>query len=445
MKQYFLLFTLFVLSSFHLFAQDSSNIATKDKVEELKGSIDGINETVTEMKNTLDALKKIKISGYIQAQYQIADTEATSAYTLGNFSGGSFPNYVNSRFQVRRGRFKINYDNDLTQYVVQVDITQNGVGIKDAFLSVKEPWYRTVILTAGVFDRPFGFEISYSSNSRETPERSRMYQTLFPGERELGAKIELISENEKWNWLNVKAGFFNGVLSNANENDSKKDFIGRVGVQLPFYEQNMEIDGGVSLYAGNVRSNSAEIYSNVNSSTKKFSRDSSATNIRKYFSRNYVGVDAQLYYDLPVIGGFSIRGEFISGKQPSTSTSNSFYNPGAMVTPLYERNFFGYYINYVQNIGISNQFLLKYDVFDPNKGVDGNDIGASGSNLETGDIKYSTFGIGWIYHWDANVKFVFYKDFVSNEKVNSAATGSLVPFKNDVKDDVLTLRMQYKF
>jgi hypothetical protein len=194
-----------------------------------------------------------------------------------------------------------------------------------------------------------------------------------------------------------------------------------------------------------VRSNSAEIYSNVNSSTKKFSRDSSATNIGKYFSRNYVGVDAQFYYDFPVIGGFSIRGEFISGKQPSTSTSNSFYNPGSTITPLYERNFFGYYINYVQNIGISNQFLLKYDVFDPNKDVDGNDIGASGSNLKTGDIKYSTIGIGWIYHWDANVKFVFYKDFVSNEKVNSAATGSLVPFKNDVKDDVLTLRMQYKF
>ncbi|MBS4028808.1 MAG: hypothetical protein KGZ58_09230 [Ignavibacteriales bacterium] len=444
MKKYLLLLLLLVVSSLPLFAQDSSDVVTKDEIMEIKGAMDGMNETVIEMKNTLDALKKIKISGYIQTQYQIADTEATAAYSIGNFSGGSFPSYVNSRFQLRRGRFKINYDNDLTQYVLQVDVTQNGVGIKDAFISVKEPWYKTVSLTAGVFDRPFGFEISYSSSSRETPERSRMYQTLFPGERELGAKIELVSENKKWNWLNVKAGFFNGVLNTANENDSKKDFIGRVGVQIPFQEQNLEIDGGVSIYAGNVRNNSPEFFE-MNTSTKKFTRDSSSANIGKYFERNYLGIDVQLYYDAPVIGGLSFRGEFISGKQPGTSSSNNFYNPGATVTPLYKRTFYGYYINYIQNVGLSNQILLKYDVLDPNKNVDGNDIGASGSNLKISDIKYSTLGIGWIYHWDANVKFILYKDFVTNEKVNSIATGSFIPFKNDVHDNVLTLRMQYKF
>ncbi|MEK7263379.1 MAG: porin [Bacteroidota bacterium] len=448
----FILFLLIIATLFFqpTHAQDTSNIATKEDIAEIKGAFDGMNETVTEMKNTLDILKKIKISGYIQAQYQIADTEALSStalntYPIGNFAGGSFPTYVNSRFQLRRGRLKINYDNDVTQYVLQLDLTQNGVGIKDAYISVKEEWYRTATLTAGIFDRPFGYEISHSSNMRESPERSRMFQTLFPGERELGAKIELVSENERYNWLNLKAGFFNGVLNNANENDSRKDFIGRIGFLFPFYEENFEIDCGVSLYAGNVRSNSTEVYSTINDATKKFTRDSLSSNIGKYFKRNHLGADIQMYYDIPSLGGFSLRGEFITGTQPGTASSNSFYNPGSVVSPLYERKFYGWYINFVQNFGLSNQLLLKYDVFDPNSKISDEHIGATGSNLKAGDIKYSTFGLGWIYHWDANVKFIFFKDFVTNEKVNNTATGSLIPFKKDVKDNVLSLRMQYKF
>jgi hypothetical protein len=43
------------------------------------------------------------------------------------------------------------------------------------------------------------------------------------------------------------------------------------------------------------------------------------------------------------------------------------------------------------------------------------------------------------------VKFVAYYDMVKNEKVNAAATGSLAPYRNDLKDNVFTLRMQYKF
>jgi hypothetical protein len=152
-----------------------------------------------------------------------------------------------------------------------------------------------------------------------------------------------------------------------------------------------------------------------------------------------------MYYDIPVIGGASLRGEYIAGTQPGTSSSNSFYNPSSANTPLYVRKFAGWYVNYIQNIGLKNQFILKYDVLDPNTDVKGSDIGQPSTNLTTADIKYSTLGIGWIYHWDSNVKFVLYYDWITNEKVNSGATGSLASFKDDIKDNVLTLRMQYKF
>jgi len=420
-------------------SQDTTTAATKDDISEVKGALNGMNETLLEMKTTVDALKKIKVSGYIQAQYQTAEGEGISTY-----EGGNFPSGVRDRFQVRRGRLKVNYDNDLTQYVLQIDVTQSGVGIKDAYASIKEPWVRAITLTGGVFDRPFGFEISYSSSSRETPERTRLFQTLFPGERELGAKIEVAPEKGTMSYFNLKLGLFNGVLNTANENDRNKDFIGRVGFQLPFEEENFSIDGGLSLYDGKVTSNSKFVYS-VDKSAKKYSVDSTASNVNGSYGRTYYGADIQLYYDLPSIGGLSVRGEYITGQQPGTSSSSSFYNPGSTITPLYIRNFNGWYLLYIQNIGLSNQFVLKYDVYDPNTDIEANDIGASGSNLTSADIKYSTLGLGWVYHWDANVKFTFYYDVVKNEKINSSAAGSLAAFTDDVKDNVFTVRMQYKF
>ena len=455
MKRIIFIISLLLAIYMHAKSQDSSAIATKDDVAEIKGAIDGLNETISDMKSTLDALKKIKISGYLQAQYQVAESAGVASY-----AGGNFPQNVKSRFQVRRGRFKINYDNDLTQYVLQLDVTQNGVAIKDAYASVKEPWMRLATLTGGIFDRPFGFEISYSSSMREAPERTRMYQILFPGERELGAKIELTPETSPLSFFNLKAGIFNGVLNNANENDRWKDFIGRLGFQLPFEEQSLAIDGGFSLYSGAVTNNSKYIFSyNESSGMKRFQIDSSISNLGSQVKRTYYGVDLQIYYDMPIIGGASLRGEFIGGKQPSTDKSIGFYNPeaasstdqksvidGKKITSLYHRKIAGWYVNYIQNIGLKHQFILKYVMFDPNIDITGDDIGKNGSNFTAADIKYTTLGIGWIYHWDANVKFVFYYDWVTNEKVNSSATSSsLAPFKEDVKDNVFTLRMQYKF
>lgn len=432
---------LFLICYSSASAQDTTAVATKEEVGELKGAVDGMNETLLGISNTLDALKKIKISGYIQAQYQTADTAGVSS-----FAGGNFPANVGSRFLVRRGRLKVNYDNDLSQYVLQIDVTQNGLAIKDAYASIKDPWMRTFGMTAGVFDRPFGFEISYSSSNRESPERTRLFQTLFPGERELGAKIEIMAEDGPWSNFNLKAGLFNGVLNNANENDRNKDFIGRIGYQLPLEEQSLAIDGGFSLYSGKVTSNSKFIYDIDNSSAiKRYKVDSAATNVNGSYGRTYYGVDVQMYYDIPSIGGMSLRGEYITGQQPGTSSSNSFYNPGAAITPLYVRKFAGWYINYVQNIGLKNQVVVKYDVLDPNTDIEGSDIGAAGSNLQTGDIKYSTLGFGWIYHWDAYVKFTFYYDIVSNETLNASATGALAPFTQNVKDNVFTARMQFKF
>lgn len=404
----------------------------KTKVEELQGSLEALTESFTETKNTVDLLKKIKISGYIQTQLQSAQSDG-----IASFAGGNFPAGMHNRLMIRRGRLKILYDNDLTNYVIQIDATEKGLGLKDIYFYAKDPWLKNFAVKAGVFDRPFGFEISYSSSSRETPERSRIFQILFPGERDLGISFEsAISDRETiFNYLNFKAGMFAGNGVNP-EVDNYKDFIGRLGFSLPFYEQNLALDGGISIYAGKVK-----VQPGKNLYTLNDSAEAIPNSIESSAARNYYGLDFQLYYTLPVIGSFSIRSEFITGNQAGGSTQNSTSPTSLLTGDVYLRNFTGFYIMYVQNLGESNQLLFKYDSYDPNTDVNGNEIGLNTNNkLGPADIKYTTLGIGLVHYYDDNIKLTCYYDSIANE-----TTQNLNGFKEDIRDNVFTFRIQYKF
>jgi hypothetical protein len=56
------------------------------------------------------------------------------------------------------------------------------------------------------------------------------------------------------------------------------------------------------------------------------------------------------------------------------------------------------------------------------------------------DIKYSTLGLGLAYRWDTYVKLTAYYDMVTNE-----TSSNLSGYGKDLKDNVFTLRMQFKF
>src|SRR6185295_8963672 len=91
----------------------------------------------------LALLKKLKFTGYIQVQYQHADEEG-----IRTFAGGDFPTHAQNRFTVRRGRLKLVYEGDVTQVTLQIDATERGVVLKDAFLKLSEPWTKWLSLTA---------------------------------------------------------------------------------------------------------------------------------------------------------------------------------------------------------------------------------------------------------------------------------------------------------
>ncbi|MCD7908603.1 MAG: OprO/OprP family phosphate-selective porin, partial [Clostridium sp.] len=190
---------------------------------------------VADLESSVKKMNQLKLSGYVQAQWKW-DQSKVDAGSQNDFS-------------VRRGRLKSTYSNAFGEAVLQIDITESGVGIKDAYLKFKDPRVNWVALQAGVFDRPFGYEISYSSSRRESPERSKIFLTLFPKERDLGAALEF--KGPKGTTLqnfSLTGGLFTGNGGAAKETDSGKDFIGHLAYNKKF--TGVDLGLGFSLYEG---------------------------------------------------------------------------------------------------------------------------------------------------------------------------------------------------
>lgn len=434
--------------------------SVKEQVGNVKGEVDGLNESYAETKATVGALSKIKVSGYIQAQWVRGDT-------AGIVDGSN--KVVTDRFLIKRGRLKTTYDAGLSQYVLEIDATQDGVIIKDVYAMFKDPWLKSFALTMGSQDRPFGYEVHYSSSSLESPERSRVIGTFFPKEKDLGAMLEFAQEDGPLSWLSAKVGVFNGQTNILDENDGYKDIIGRLGVNFAMPNAGLSVSGGVSGYYGKVQSTdtTGKVGKNyaMSGTTWVGAND---TKFNEAFLREYYGADLQLTYATPVIGGTCIKGEVVGGHEPGTSGSSNYYATNNSIanaisgTPavtygvqsgssVYERSALGWYGYFIQNLDpASMQLVFKYDIYDPNTAVGPADFDTTKSavkpNLNAADIAYQTFGLGllWYVPWATNVRCMLFYEINQNEKLTNPI-GSLAKYKNDLTDNLLTARIQVKF
>lgn len=418
---------LILFPCLYSFAQDKSN-----------SKLDSLSLNVARLNKTVDVLEKIKISGYIQAQFQIADTLGVKS-----FNGGDFSSTSSKRFQVRRGYFKVAYAGKLSTYVLQINANEKGFSIRDAYFSLKDPWLKAFSLTGGIFYRPFGYELSYSTSQRESPELSRVYQLLFPGERDLGASFTFqMPENSPLHPFKIEAGLFSGN-GTSSETDDKLDFIGRFGYSDSQLKGKVSYGLGVSYYDGYIYQAKKEVYNLMDiEGITVFRQIMSDTIPGKYFKRQYFGIDGQFAISTP-LGITSVRADYISGKQPGSDKS-SISPTAAIDYPLYLRNFTGGVVYLVHSIPKTmHTFLLKYDTYDPNTSLKGDEIGkvAAASIASNGtDVAFTTWGFGYIADFNRNLRVSLYYDLVKNEK-----SINLKNYHTDQKDNVFTLRVQYKF
>ena len=107
--------------------------------------------------------------------------------------------------------------------------------------------------------------------------------------------------------------------------------------------------------------------------------------------REYIGLDAQFSFKNSW-GTTSLRGEGLLGTQPGIAGSSKSPNTGTRPAnepenSLFKRPFIGYFFYLVHDIGTTPfSAVLKYDVYDPNTKLKGNEIGVENSLTSKTDL-----------------------------------------------------------
>ncbi len=299
----------------------------------------------------------IKISGYLQADLEMGQKD--SKFKVAH---NKEVNDFRMAYGMRRGRLKVAYKKDFYKGVFQLDITEKKVGIRNAYIELfsKEGVLGRSSFRCGVFDRPFGYEVEYSSSKRESPERAKVMTTLFPNEVEVGAMLKLQANKNSVlkDWaLKLALVGGEGVKSDVRKpnpvTDNRMDFISHLTYQKDF-DKAFKFGGGLSSYV--------------------------AKDYQLY------GIDTQLSLK-SALGQSKLHTEFIKG--------------------VSARNCQGGYAMFVQGIkNLPISAVLKYDWFDP--------------NVEIEKDFSSSLGVGLLYHINKHLRLQAYysKNMEEVERAN---------------------------
>jgi Phosphate-selective porin O and P len=309
-------------------AQEAQASAPATDPAIVEGKVDSLAEQYAETKVDVAGIKKLKFSGYLQARYAWQEAAVYGKVTGTPPVFGTPPDKDN--FYIRRGRFKVVADADLTQYTLQIDAIPAGLSLKEAYVTVKLPAAWAV--DAGLQLMPFGYEVaSRSSSDLDLLERSQASVYFLDGEYDLG-----VSARGKYGPFAFRGGVFNGngvKGANGKDNDQAKDLIGRATADFGI------LTAGLSGWYGKAIDYSAYVNGG-----------------RVSYDRVRAALDVQLFLDLLPIGGTFVKGEYIWGKTGiGTESSGAGKNLGRAAS--------GAYAILGQHLGHYSLVALRYDSF----------------------------------------------------------------------------------
>ncbi len=407
-----LLLTVFTAFSIYGYSQIQTVDSLKDVIDRHEGKINALDERVLVNEADLGKLNKIKVSGYIQAQWEYYGQDLVKA------------NEPTNTFYIRRARIKFTYEPvDGVKFVLQPDLSTGNLTLKDAYAVVNIPKLKDVTLWAGQFNRP-DYEVEYSSSQREVFERSRVIRAIYPGEREIGLKLEYIGSTIPLKFqLMAMNGNFTGAQ--AKDFDSKKDLMGRLVYSVKLPNAGLGIDFGANGYYGGSR-----LKYNTFVSDLEGKLDSTSFKAGDYLDKNWIGAEIQIFAD--VLGGLAVKGEYVAGVNSASSTTNQ--SSTAKIADMRKdpsklRNFSGYYLYLIKNIGPKNEVVARYDYYDPNTDLSG--------DAAKNELYYKTWTFAWQYYLNDNIRLSLQYEMPKNE-INTTNPSNL-------RDNTFGIRVQAKF
>jgi len=193
----------------------------------------------------------IRLSGFVHADFGVRQSSADQL----NTSGAPLNE---DRFNIRRARLRAAIEGKYVAGAVEFDGNTNRgatARILGAEASLRWPGATAhdpplLMGTIGAFKIPFGFEVLQSDRDRLFLERSTAERALFPGEYDLGARLQ-----GGWKFLRYALAVMNGEPAGEStgfpgrDPNHQKDVVGRVGVEVEVGE-TVSVAAGVSGLAG---------------------------------------------------------------------------------------------------------------------------------------------------------------------------------------------------
>lgn len=380
--------------------------------------------------SSLSIYAQTSVTGYIQAEWQHYDQSS-------NPDGRAV--YFDSRknlFTIRRGRAKFTHQDSAYRAVMEVDFTERGTTLKDAFLEVKLLDQNLLNVWVGLTKRP-NYEAEISSSVRESPERSQVVRAFYPGERDLGFKFESMPKLGENFTPKIQLSLFNGT---TEETDALKDFIGRVTLPLPLgKDSKVKAAIGGSYYMGGIPQPDDSILT-YEEGRQILTFEERNNSWAGWGNRSNAGVEAQIDLSILPFGKTGLRGEFLSGQRPEATTRRQLIDSAGITVPTVAvRNQMGYYITFVQELSKKFTLAAKYDFFDRNTDLTGSEVSSSK------DRASGVFGFGLLGNFGPVRITAWYEipSFADDEATFTDGNGDVR--SDDLKDNKTTIRFQYKF
>ncbi len=382
------------------------------------------------------------VGGYVQADYLHSqaseDQLAQSGAPLNQ-----------NRFYVRRARFRADRGWKYVAATFELDantVSGVNVGIRLAEVSV---FYRgenpetlppLVMLTGGITDLPFGFELVEADRTRVFTERTLASTALWPTKQDAGLKLSGAAS-----FLRYAVAISDGepVSSSGLPRDpnSAKDVTGRFGAALA-PARGFELTLGTSFatgkgfHPGTPATKSTLVWQDMNEdgsaqATEVTGRPGSAATPSKNFDRWALGLDLGVRVKTSV-GDTHVYGEIYASKNydrgylvsdPYSSTSGG----GSDIRQL------GGYAAITQDITPYAVAGFRYSVYDPNADV----FEQRSGNFQPKTQTVRTFSPVVGLEIPKRARLLFEYDFV-RDYLGRTANGT----PTDAKNDTWTVRLQ---
>jgi len=252
--------------------------------------------------------------------------------------------------------------------------------------------------TLGLFLIPFGFETSEQADQRLFLEESTWVRALFPGRRDLGARV-----SGEWAFLRYALAVMNGNPSDSRslpERDPNraKDFVGRLAARGELASRaivEVGVSGlwGTGFHAGAAPTKDTVVFRDANEDgivqpSELQRMPGNPGDASENFRRFALAADAALVLDVPVLGEGKIYGELVWANDLDRGVYPA--DPVALGRSARE---LGFMIALRQHITRHLEVGARYDVYDPDR--DATD--RQGARVVTQDAHFSdaAFVLAW--------------------------------------------------